>query len=214
MVVGTGTGVGKTHVSCALLAHAKLVGVACVGLKPIESGVRDGVVSDAARLAAHSVVVAPEAPYRFAEPVSPHLAARAMGQRISVRKAVDWVSSVRADVRVVETAGGLMSPLAPLVWNRHLVEALAPHAVVLVAADRLGVLHDVGATLAALGRGASPMVVVLSGAGAPDASTGRNANELLEAGVVNAAVPVFRRGDVDDLANAEAAAGVWASLFG
>jgi hypothetical protein len=50
---------------------------------------------------------------------------------------------------------------------------------VLVAADALGVIHDVtAALLAAKARGRVPDLVVLSAARAPDASTGSNAAEL------------------------------------
>ena len=213
VVIGTGTGVGKTHVACGLVAHGVALGLRCAGLKPIESGVDEGVETDAMRLQGYANVRAPAALYAFAQPVSPHLAARESGRRISVRKTLDWVAAVRADLRVVETAGGLMSPLAPLVWNRHVVEGLAPDGVVVVAPDRLGVLHEVGATLCALGRLGSVVAVALSEVGAGDASTGTNGAELLEAGVVNGPVAVFPRGEVDDRRNGAAAAMVWSVLF-
>ena len=50
---------------------------------------------------------------------------------------------------------------------------------VLVASDRLGVLHDVCATLAAMrAHGACPDYLVLSAPAQADASTGTNAAEL------------------------------------
>ena len=39
VVVGTGTGVGKTHVSCALFHALSAEGHESVGLKPVETGV-------------------------------------------------------------------------------------------------------------------------------------------------------------------------------
>ncbi|HKQ70194.1 MAG TPA: hypothetical protein VJT73_12685, partial [Polyangiaceae bacterium] len=51
--------------------------------------------------------------------------------------------------------------------------------VLLVAPDRLGVLHDVTASLGlARARGFAPDALVLSTPGEPDASTGSNAAEL------------------------------------
>jgi dethiobiotin synthetase len=49
VVVGTGTEVGKTHVTTALVRAAVRAGLQAVGLKPVESGVGTGA-SDASRL--------------------------------------------------------------------------------------------------------------------------------------------------------------------
>jgi dethiobiotin synthetase len=86
---------------------------------------------------------------------------------------------------VVETAGGVFSPLAPGITNFELAVALEPAMFVLVAADALGALHDVTATLLAMrARGRTPDHVVLSGARPPDASTGSNGVELAALGIV------------------------------
>jgi dethiobiotin synthetase len=68
----------------------------------------------------------------------------------------------------------------------------------LVAPDRLGVLHDVRATLlAARHVGLSLDAVVLSAPATPDASTGRNGAELSRLGIVPVAAE-FPRGAPDD----------------
>lgn len=215
VVVGTGTGVGKTHVSCALLAAATAAGRTCVGLKPIETGI-GAAPTDADRLRVHGQLfhVKQEPPYRFAPAVSPHRAAREAGVEIRPDVIRDYVVAMRPSdgAALVETAGGLFSPLGRGLTNFDVVLALEPCRVVLVAGDRLGVLHEVAATLGlAEARGRRPDVVVLSAPEVADGSSGTNAAELgwLGLGDVTA---VFPRGAPNDPASYEAAERVWAAL--
>jgi dethiobiotin synthetase len=207
-VVGTGTGVGKTHLSVALLHALTQQGRSAVGLKPVESGLgEDAGESDTSRLASAGMFhVKHPAPYRFVDPVSPHLAARRAGVEIVPARIVDWVAACAAPWTLVETAGGLLSPLAPSVTNLDLVNLLEPDVVVLVGVDRLGILHDVSACLLALStRGpALPKAhVVLQAPEAADSSTGTNAEELAFLGLVRDAT-VVPRGDAKDVPVADA----------
>lgn len=82
---------------------------------------------------------------------------------------------------VVELAGGLFTPLSEATLNADWAAALRPDLVVLVAPDRLGVLHDVLACARAACHLRPPMpiaAVVLMHPTAADPSTGRNAAEL------------------------------------
>ncbi|WP_437733169.1 ATP-dependent dethiobiotin synthetase BioD [Sorangium sp. So ce1335] len=194
-MVGTGTGVGKTHASVALVAALAARGAQVSGLKPIESGVDGTSLTDADQLARVSSIPAEPAPYRFAEPVSPHLAARRCGLAISLDVAAAWVARQPAPVLVVESAGALLSPLGPGLTNADLVRALAPDALVLVGLDRLGVLHEVTCCLLALrtlAPGLPPALVVLNPPAAPDASTGTNAAELESLGITSGAIAMPR----------------------
>lgn len=186
-VVGTGTGVGKTHLSVALLHALARRGRSAVGLKPVESGLGEGE-SDTSRLAGAGVFhVKHPAPYRFVDPVSPHLAARRAGVEIEPARIVAWVEACAAPWTIVETAGGLLSPLAPGLTNLDLVRLLAPEVVLLVGVDRLGILHEVAACLLALSTKASALpaaVVVLHAPDVADSSTGTNADELVTLGLV------------------------------
>ncbi|XXX75987.1 dethiobiotin synthase [Sorangium sp. So ce134] len=196
-VVGTGTGVGKTHASVALVAALAARGAGVCGLKPIESGVDGLSASDADQLAAVSSVQPEPAPYRFVEPLSPHLAARRSGLAISLDAVAAWVDRQRAPLVIVESAGALLSPLGPGLTNADLVRALVPDAVVLVGLDRLGILHEVAScvlALRALAPGLPPALVVLNPPAAPDASTGTNAGELETLGIAQGAV-VMPRGE-------------------
>jgi dethiobiotin synthetase len=204
VVLGCGTGVGKTRVSTALLRALVSRRVPALGLKPIESGIvraedAEGAPpgSDAAALtdagSLRTRVLHPL--YALAAPVSPHLAARSAGVQIDLQSVATWVSDAESAVTphvpshsalwsVIETAGGVFSPLAPALSNFELALALEPATWVVVAADALGVLHDVSATLKAMrANGREPDHLVLSGARAPDQSTGSNAAELTTLGI-------------------------------
>ncbi len=80
-------------------------------------------------------------------------------------------------ITLIETAGGAFSPVSQTKTNWDVAQALRPSALVLVAPDSLGVLHDVQATLRALSPHA-PDLLVLSEARAPDSSTGTNFDEI------------------------------------
>jgi len=134
-----------------------------------------------------------EALFVFAEPISPHLAARQEGVRLDAGVIERWVRAHEAPVTIIETAGGLFSPLGQGATNFDLLRALRPHAVILVAADRLGVLHELTATLGLAGaRGGPELGVVLSTPAVRDASTGRNAAEIAALGIARP-IAVFPR---------------------
>ena len=213
VVLGCGTGVGKTRLSVALLRELGSRGLATLGLKPIESGIAAGadrpLGSDARALSDAGTLRTAEASplHALPEPVSPHLAARSTGIAIHTRDVTQWVlrgeaqvamhiSSDRAAWSVIETAGGVFSPLSAAATNFELALSLEPAIWVLVAADALGVLHDVSATLQAMrARGREPDHVVLSGAREPDASTGRNAAELAALGIAAPSAVLARNDD-------------------
>jgi dethiobiotin synthetase len=192
-VSGTGTGVGKTHVACALLRALRERGGRAVGWKPVESGVtRDrGDDEDALRDASGGEVAGPT--LRLRAPLSPHLAARREGISIdaaALRTTLDELAA-RWPLVVLELAGGLFSPFDDLLANADWLAPIRP-ALVVVAPDRLGVLHDVGATVrAATAVGLALRAVVLSAPEQPDASTGTNAGELRarHASIAVASVP-------------------------
>jgi dethiobiotin synthetase len=183
IVVGTGTGVGKTWVAEALARQLGARALRVAALKPVETGVVEGAAdTDFARLSAASSFHVQQQPYRFEPPLSPHLAARRVGRTIDLATLLTYVQSHESsapDWTLVETAGGLFSPLAPTLTNFDLARALDPATWLLVGPDALGVLHDVTATLGlARSRGRAPDHLLLSASRAPDESTGTNAAEL------------------------------------
>jgi dethiobiotin synthetase len=206
-LVGTGTEIGKTHVTCALLVEARARGLSVAAYKPIATGF-EARCEDAERHAEAlgAPYVAPTFGYRRA--VSPHLAAREEARPIDLAQIATRAEALGAgmDVLVVEGAGGLFTPLGETTTNVDLVLALAPDAVILVASDRLGVLHDVGAVrAAALGRGVRVRGVVLSAPAVPDDATGANAAELDALGL-GPVLARFPRGGVGEAGTRAAAA--------
>lgn len=194
VLLGTGTGVGKTHVGSLLVRGWGERGYPAWGLKPIESGVdaRSGEVTDAERLWPTEMRPAgiPLHHQALRDPVSPHLAARREGLQLSVAEAAGWVAELERKLvalhdnapdamSLIETAGGAFTPISDTASCADLACALGPAFVVLVAPDALGVLHDVTATLLGLHSMECPVdAVVLSESRPADASTGTNAGEL------------------------------------
>jgi dethiobiotin synthetase len=144
-------------------------------------------------------------PYVLARPVSPHLAAREAGIRIDLGVVERAIAPLRRDATllVVELAGGLFTPLAEGAANVDLALRLAPDHVVLVAPDRLGVLHDVSAAIRASRAAGLPVsYVALSPSERPDPSTGTNGAELRA--VTDCPVLALPHGPVEDLASSAA----------
>lgn len=194
IVLGTGTGAGKTRVSALLTRSlARLDPALRVGaVKPVETGFhalasqRPPRGSDAWTLERASAAPHPRPHplHLLPEPVSPHLAARSSGIRLSLPPIARWVDTLHYDICLVETAGGALSPLSRGLVNLDLAAALAPAVWVLVAPDALGVLHDVRATwIAATSGWRAPDYLVLSAARFPDRSTGTNSLELPRVGL-------------------------------
>ena len=183
VVTGTGTGVGKTQLAVALVRALAARGPV-IGWKPVETGVDGAIGDDEALLAAVSAAHAPA--LRLPQPLSPHLAARRAGVVIDpVALHGRWLTlATEWPTVVVELAGGLCSPLDDELDNAAWLAA-APPAIraglrlVLVAPDRLGVLHDVAAALhAAAAHRLTIDAIALAPSRAADASTGTNADEL------------------------------------
>ena len=194
VVAGTGTGVGKTHVSCAILRAWGAGGAAVSGYKPIESGVDGSGTSDQDLLDAAATFHVKHVRLALRTPVSPHLAARDEGVVLDWRPYVAHALALRAACAgvLVELAGGLFTPLTDTTRNADLAVALHPTTLVLVAVDRLGVLHDVDVCL----RAAPDLrirAIALNAPDIPDASTGRNAGELIR--LLGRSVVTFPRAD-------------------
>jgi dethiobiotin synthetase len=181
VVSGTGTGIGKTHLSEAILLALGRRGARCAGVKPVETGFDDSDRSDASRLARASSFHVKHSGARFEDPVSPHIAARDAGRPISLATLSAEVSALRpmVDVLLAELAGGLFSPLSDVETNASFTALLRPDFHILVAPDRLGVLHDlIAATQAARAMRLPINGIALVAPPIPDPSTGRNAPEL------------------------------------
>lgn len=121
-VSATGTDVGKTFVSTALIRHCRAQGQPVAALKPLVTGFGPGALagSDPAHLlAALGQEVTIEAverisPWRFAAPVSPDMAAEREGRKIDFDAVVTFCRKAAAASRghlFIEGIGGIMVPL-------------------------------------------------------------------------------------------------------
>jgi len=159
-VTGTDTNVGKTVVTVALLRALVRSGYRAIGMKPVAAGLPSGidVPADVTALAAAGNVGAPLAdrsPYVFAPAIAPHLAAAHAGTAIELDTIIAAYArlAARADIVVVEGAGGALVPLGDRIDMLDIPAALAL-PVVLAVGIRLGCLnHALLSTLAIRARG-------------------------------------------------------------
>lgn len=146
-VSGTDTGVGKTLVAVALLRRLVAEGARAVGMKPVAAGIAPGATinADVDALLAAGNVDAPLAdvnPFSFVPAIAPHLAAARSGVAIDLATIAAAYERLRAraDVVIVEGAGGVLAPLDSATDMLDIAARLRLR-VVLVAGIRLGCLN-------------------------------------------------------------------------
>lgn len=164
VVTGTATEVGKTWVAARVAEELRHAGMVVAARKPVQSHEPGDPGTDAAVLAAATGEEA-DAVCRgdrdFAVPMAPPMAAAALGRApfgvADLVAELEWPRD--CDVGLVETAGGIRSPIAADGDCLDLIEQVGPEAVVLVADAGLGVINAVRLCVGALGR-ARPIVVL------------------------------------------------------
>lgn len=154
-VTGTGTGVGKTLVSCALLHAFAARGDVVVGMKPVAAGCENGIWMDVESLVAASTAIARREhvnPYALTLPIAPHIAAGRSGINISmgiICKAYVELQEI-SDLVIVEGTGGFLVPLNEYQDGADMARAL-DLPIVLVVGMQLGCLNDALLTAQAVG---------------------------------------------------------------
>lgn len=126
-VTGTGTDVGKTFVTAALIREYRRRGRAVSALKPVASGfepaeveVSDpGTLLEALGETPTPAALDRIAPWRFRAPLSPDMAASREGRSIDFAALLDHsrAAMAAADMLLIEGVGGVMVPLD----DRHTV---------------------------------------------------------------------------------------------
>ncbi|EMI43700.1 dethiobiotin synthase [Rhodopirellula sp. SWK7] len=154
---GTGTDVGKTYCASRFAETSRAAGKRVGVYKPAASGCEIGsdgelIARDAEHLwesAGRPLTLHTVCPQRFKAAIAPPEAAKEQGDTIDeVAFFTDlqpWIE-LAPDVLIIEGAGGLFSPLSDSMLNvdfaLQLRERLPEMKTVLVAANRLGVIHD------------------------------------------------------------------------
>ena len=183
VVAGTGTEVGKTWVACRLARALRSRGLVVAARKPAQSfdAGDDAADTDAGLLAHatgdHPAIVCPRHRW-YPVPMAPPMAAEALGRpAFTIADLVDelaWAPGV--GVGLVESAGGVRSPLAADGDTADLAAAVRPERVVLVADAGLGTIN--GVRLAGAALAPWPVTVVLNRFDPDDDLHHRNADWL------------------------------------
>lgn len=147
-VAATGTDVGKTYTTLKIMELLCAKGVKAVPFKPIETGVVD-VALDASKLLEkyHSLygndhlTVDDICPYKFALPAAPYIAKGAQEINIEVIKNAAKTLATKADIVLIEAAGGLMTPIEKDFFMVDLARELADFTI-LVSHTGLGCIND------------------------------------------------------------------------
>lgn len=173
IVLATGTEIGKTYVSGALLRRAQAGGRSVGAVKPVMSGFSADALaeSDAGQLAAACGVTLTQETlaryclFSFEEALAPNVAARRAGVDVRFDDLVDYSRNgldAGSDFALVEGAGGVLSPLTDMHLNVDLAIALNL-PVVMVTANYLGsVTHTLTALEACRSRGVAVASLAVS----------------------------------------------------
>jgi dethiobiotin synthetase len=205
LITGTGTGVGKTWVACALVRALRDVGKQVIAIKPVETG-RSGQPSDwedGVRLAKATGQEQPiQAIIRLPLPGEAVLGGEGLESAIDfdalLLKIERYIEG--AEFGLVEGTGGLLTPVT-WEWNMtDLARDLGACALV-VAEDRLGAINHTLLTLSALELAGIPCAgVVLTTPEMTDRSTGVNAAAIARLSGVDRVMAVPRAADPGDAA--------------
>jgi dethiobiotin synthetase len=127
-ITATGTDIGKTFVAAGLIRHGRAAGRAVTALKPVVTGYYPaeaagsdpGVLLSALAKPATAADIERIAPFRFAAPLAPDMAARHENRRLDYDGLIDFCRRAIAEhdgLLLIEGVGGIMVPLD----DRHTV---------------------------------------------------------------------------------------------
>jgi dethiobiotin synthetase len=156
LVAGTGTGVGKTFVAAAVVRALRERGFAVSVRKPVQSFSAGDTGTDAELLASASG----EDPHTVCPPhrwipaaMAPPIAAGKLGlPPFTTEELVRELAAPDHGLTVVESVGGVRSPISSDGDTTDLADAIDPALVLLVADAGLGTINAVRLSLDALAR--------------------------------------------------------------
>lgn len=203
-VTGTDTSVGKTFISCGLANALRASGVPVVARKPVEQRCKrsggalfptDGLALAQAAGKSESIDVV--VPYRLADEIAPGHTARAEHGHVTLDALVAAVhaGAYPDSFRLVEGAGGFLSPLAIDGANADLAQALG-FPVLVVTADRAGCVNHARLTVEAIERRGLRAAAVVVNVPDPDAPAA-GAHRLRLAAALDTPVVAHSHGHAD-----------------
>ncbi len=155
-ISGTGTDIGKTYVTCMLLRQLRDNDYKVRAIKPVISGFDDQAIEQTdSGLLLQAMGMDPTientdkiSPWRFADPLPPHLVAEQTGEALNIDKIINFCQKQAVDeldFLLIEGAGGIMTPLNYNFTTLDLVKRLECHCL-LVTGSSLGTLsHTISA---------------------------------------------------------------------
>ncbi len=175
-ITSTGTGIGKTYVTAALIRAARSRNLTVAATKPVISGFdkREIEASDTGQILAalgeapSEAAIARVSPWRYAAPLAPSMAARAEGKLLDCEALFSFSNNLlheQVDLALIEGVGGVMVPLDE---RKTVLDWIAASAapVVLVVGDYLGAIsHSLTAVEVLRIKGVEIAAVVVSEGG-------------------------------------------------
>jgi len=170
-ITSTGTGIGKTFITAALLRQAKAAGKSAAVYKPVISGFDPskpeesdtGILLRALDLPPSKENIKRISPWRFKQPLAPSMAARTENRAVDFGALIEHGCKAMQgpeDIVLIEGVGGAMAPLDEEHTVLDWIEALEIEAM-LVAGTYLGALSHTLTALAALAQREIPVFAVI-----------------------------------------------------
>jgi dethiobiotin synthetase len=216
-VTGSGTGVGKTFVMCALIRALTAAGRSVRALKPVVSGFDrarlegsdSGLLLAAQGLPLSVANLDAISPWRFQAALSPDMAAAREGREVPFDALVEFCRTPSSvDVTLIEGVGGVMVPLDAEHTVLDWIAAVRAPAL-LVVGSYLGTLsHTLTATAALKGR-ACPLLATIVSESEHQTVPAEETAAVLRRFVAGAPVHVVRRAASDPQTSAD-----WAAMAG
>lgn len=207
-VTAIGTDVGKTFVTAALTYQLRQAGQAVKAYKPVISGYSENTISDttilleAAGLPATPAHIHAISPWRFAAPISPHLAAMEEHREIHPTALIDWSKQAltQEGIVVIEGVGGIMVPLRHQFLVLDWMHAIGL-PVILVTGTYLGAINHSLLSLVVLRQAGLKLAgVVVSQSAQQDAGLAQTCDAICTG--IGDAVPVVPVERIQDTENA------------
>lgn len=150
-ITATDTDIGKTVMASAIALGVRERSIDCGVMKPVQCAGDDASFLKTVSRTEDSLEIIN--PFFFKRPLSPHLAARLEGRRVSIRKIMRCYELLlnRHEFLVVEGAGGLMVPVSDRFLVADMIKELNLE-IVIVARAGLGTINHTLLTIEAAQR--------------------------------------------------------------